>query len=334
MNACQNIGAKMRPRHIVEGHKSSSYELPPPLKPGDVIGIAAPASAFDSELFFKGIIKLRELGFKPYIPEAIFASEDSFAGSDEHRAQLLTQLFMDESVSAIMCARGGYGSLRVLPLLDYDMIKQHPKAVVGFSDITALLSALTERCGWVTFHGPMIATLPEMDADSARSLFSALSADFPMIIKPAGGVPLRPGTATGPVIGGNLTTLCHLIGTPYEPIWEGRILFIEERGEALYRIDRMLTHLKLAGCLNRLAGLVIGGFEGIEIMTDVWRVVMSVTQSAHYPIAGGFPFGHGARNETVPVGFWATFDAGVPSLVFEAPPPGIQNKRFYAKHDP
>jgi muramoyltetrapeptide carboxypeptidase len=232
---------------------------------------------------------------------------------------LLTQLFLDESVKAIMCARGGFGSLKVLPLLDYELIRQHPKAVVGYSDITALLSALTERCGWVTFHGPMIATLPETDADSARSLTDALSADFPLMIKPEGGVPLRPGVAVGPVIGGNLTTLCHLIGTPYEPVWAGRILFIEDRGEALYRIDRMLTHLKLAGCLDGLAGLVIGGFEGIEIMTEVWRVVMSVTQTATYPIAAGFPMGHGPRNVTVPLGLVATLDAGEPFLTFQQP---------------
>ncbi|MFH0725630.1 MAG: LD-carboxypeptidase [Pseudomonadota bacterium] len=320
MNDHQKVDLKMRFPGIEKDDELQSYQLPPPLKPGDVIGIAAPASAFDRELFFKGIIKLTELGFKPYIPEAIFASEDSFAGSDEHRAKLLTQLFLDESVKAIMCARGGFGSLKILPLLDYELIRRHPKAVVGYSDITALLSALTERCGWVTFHGPMIATLPETDVDSYRSLFNALVADFPMIIKPEGGVPLRRGVSTGPLIGGNLTTLCHLIGTPYEPVWAGRILFIEDRGEALYRIDRMLTHLKLAGCLDQLAGLVIGGFEGVEIMTDLWRVVMSVTQAASYPIAAGFPVGHGPRNVTMPVGLVGTLDAGEPFLTFQRNP--------------
>lgn len=307
----------MQARDRVKGDASFAYELPPPLKPGDVIGIAAPASAFDREPFFKGIIKLTELGFKPYVPEGIFASQDSFAGPDGHRAEQLMRLFVDDSVRAILCARGGFGSLKVLPLLNYEMIKRHPKAVVGFSDITALLCALTERCGWVTFHGPMVATLPETDPESYRSLLGALVADYPVVVKPAGGVTLRPGVASGPVIGGNLTTLCHLIGTPYEPVWEGRILFMEERGEALYRIDRMLTHLKLAGCLDRLAGLVLGDFEGIEIMTDVWRVVMQVTETVHYPIAAGFPFGHGARNETVPVGNLAVLDAGIPSLTFE-----------------
>jgi len=319
MKEKQVIDSKMPDREMVKGDTPTVCELPPALKPGDVVGIAAPASAFEREPFFKGIIRLTELGFKPYIPEAIFASEDSFAGSDEYRAHQLMTLFQDESVRAIMCARGGFGSLKVLPLLEYDIIKRHPKAVIGFSDITALLNALTQRCGWVTFHGPMVVTLPETDADSHRSLVDTLVADYPMIIKPAGGVPLRPGVATGRLVGGNLTTLCHLIGTPYEPVWEERILFIEDCGEALYRIDRMLTHLKLAGCLDRLAGLVIGSFEGIEIMTDVWRVVMQVTESARYPIAAGFPIGHGTQNVTVPVGLSATFDAGVPSLVFEPP---------------
>jgi muramoyltetrapeptide carboxypeptidase len=326
MKVNQVAGSKRRARDMVTGNRLTAYALPPPLKPGDVIGIAAPASAFDREPFFKGILKLTELGFKPYIPEAVFASEDSFAGSDEHRAHQLMNLFLDESVSAIMCARGGFGSLKVLPLLDYEKIKQHPKAVIGFSDITALLCALTERCGWVTFHGPMAVTLPGTDTESYHALFNALVADYPRVIKPAGGVSLRPGVATGPVIGGNLTTLCHLIGTPYEPAWEGRILFIEDCGEALYRIDRMLTHLKLAGCLERLAGLVIGSFEGIEIMADVWRVVMQVTESVSYPIAAGFPIGHGKQNAVVPVGLSATLEAGIPSLTFEPPRRDLKQK--------
>lgn len=292
--------------------------LPAPLKAGDVIGIAAPASPIEREPFFTGVTILAEMGFKPYVPEGVFASEDYFAGSDQHRAALLMDLLTDDSVKAIMCARGGFGSARVLALLDYERIKRRPKAIVGFSDMTALLCALNRQCGWVTYHGPMVATLPDTDRACRDSLFSALVSDYPLSITPPGGVPLRPGIAAGPVIGGNLTILCHLIGTPYEPVWAGRILFIEERGEALYRIDRMLTHLKLAGCLDRLAGLVVGGFDDFDIMTDVWRVVMSVTQTTTYPIAAGFPFGHGAWNETVPMGLVATLDAGTPSLVFKA----------------
>lgn len=291
--------------------------FPPSLKPGATIGIAAPASSFDRESFLKGVMQLTAMGFNSFLPEGLFATEDYFAGPDEHRANLLMELFLEASVDAIMCARGGFGSPRILPLLDFDIIKSHPKALVGFSDVTALLCAITERCHWVTFHGPMVLTLPETDADSRRALGAALRSEFPLTIIPSGGVPLRPGVASGPMLGGNLTTLCHLVGTPYEPTWEGRILFIEDCGEALYRIDRMLTHLKLAGCLDRLAGLVIGEFDGIEIMTDVWRIVMSVTQTATYPIAAGFPIGHGPCNMTIPMGMTASFDAGAPSLIFE-----------------
>ncbi|MDX9785154.1 MAG: LD-carboxypeptidase [Desulfobacterales bacterium] len=294
------------------------YLLPPPLKPGDTIGIAAPASSFDREAFAKGASQLSQMGFTLYVPEALFAGEGYFAGNDEHRAQLLMRLFLDETVKAVMCARGGFGSPRVLPLLDYEAIRKHPKVLIGFSDITALLCAITERCGWVTFHGPMVLTLPATDADSQRGLGAALRSEFPLIIAPRDGVSLRPGVASGPVIGGNLTTVCHLLGTPYEPVWKGRILFIEECGEALYRIDRMLTHLKLAGCLDLLAGIVLGAFEGIESVADVWRIVMSITRAATYPVAAGFPIGHGAQNMTIPMGMTAMLDAGEPALIFKA----------------
>jgi len=293
--------------------------MPPVVRPGDTIGIAAPASPVERKPLDRGVRMLSDWGFTLRVPETLFASEGYVAGPDDIRAQSLTALFLDPSVKAIVCARGGYGSQRVLPLLDFDKIREHPKPVVGFSDITALLCALSEKCGWVTFHGPMVTTLASSDAESQRALHTALVSGVPPAIRPPAGVGLRPGVGSGPLIGGNLAILCHLLATPYEPLWEGRILFIEDRGEPLYRIDRMLTHLKLAGCLDRLSGLVVGQFEGVKAQREVWEVVMSIVRGTGYPVAAGFPVGHGAANHTLALGMRAVLDAAVPSLVFEPP---------------
>jgi muramoyltetrapeptide carboxypeptidase len=292
------------------------YEMPPAVRPGDIIGIAAPASPVEREALGRGVRTLLDWGFSPRVSEALFAGEGYFAGPDDARARMLTALFLDPSVKAIICARGGYGSPRLLPLLDYEKIRQYPKPIVGFSDVTALLCALSERCGWVTFHGPMVATLAHSDAESREALYTSLLSGVPPVIRPRDGTTLRTGVATGPLVGGNLSTLCHLLGTPYEPAWKDRILFIEDRGEPLYRIDRMLTHLKLAGCLDGLAGLVVGDFEGVERPGDVWQVVMSLVRGTGYPVAGGFPVGHGPSNRTLALGMPAVLDAGAPSLGF------------------
>jgi muramoyltetrapeptide carboxypeptidase len=292
------------------------YEMPPAMRQGDVIGIAAPASPAQREALDRGVQILLDWGFAIRSSETPLACEGYLAGSDDDRARELMELFLDPSVKAILCARGGYGSPRLLPLLDYEKIRQYPKPIVGFSDITALLCALSERCGWVTFHGPMVTTLADSDAESRQALYASLLSGVPPVIRPRDGTTLRTGVATGPLVGGNLSTLCHLLGTPYEPAWKGRILFIEDRGEPLYRIDRMLTHLKLAGCLDRLAGLVVGDFEGVERPADVWQVVMSLVKGAGYPVAGGFPVGHGPSNHTLALGMPAVLDAGAPSLGF------------------
>lgn len=292
-------------------------EMPPAVRPGDTIGIAAPASPVGRRALDSGVRVLLDWGFVPRVPETLSAGEGYFAGPDDVRARDLTALLLDPSVKAVICARGGYGSPRVLPLLDYEEIRKHPKPIIGFSDVTALLCVLSERCRWVTFHGPMVATLANADLPSRQALYTVLVSGVPPPIRPKDGVALRLGAAKGPLIGGNLATLCHLLGTPYEPVWEGRILIIEDRGEPLYRIDRMLTHLKLAGSLNRLAGLVVGGFEGGARPADVWRVVMSVVHGTDYPVVGGFPVGHGPANHTLALGMTAVLDAAAPSLVFQ-----------------
>jgi muramoyltetrapeptide carboxypeptidase len=154
-----------------------TIQLPSRLKPGDKIGIAAPAGPFDRETFFRGVHIFEEKGFEVFFPDGLLEATGYLAGSDDHRAQLVNQLFADNSVDAIICARGGYGSLRILPLLDYDVIAKNPKVFIGFSDITALLIVLFARCGLVTFHGPVVTSLADAHELTVSSLFQTITSD-------------------------------------------------------------------------------------------------------------------------------------------------------------
>lgn len=283
--------------------------LPPRLQLGDRIGIAAPSSPFESETFNQGVDMLRRLGFEPVVPQGVFEKEDYLAGSDGHRADQLSALFADDSIRGIICARGGYGSLRILSQMNFDLVQAHPKVLVGFSDVSTLLSAISQQCGLVTFHGPMVTTLASAAEMTRQGFLSAVSGDQPLIIRAEKPVVLQSGRGSGPVAGGNLTTLCHLLGTPFEPNWKGHILFLEDINEALYRVDRMLTQLKLAGCLEGLTGMVLGAFKDCGEPDAVYRLVMDLFDTEGPPIIGGFEFGHGLEdNLTLPVGLVATLD--------------------------
>jgi muramoyltetrapeptide carboxypeptidase len=205
-------------------------------------------------------------------------------------------------------------------LLDFTSIKQNPKIFVGFSDVSALLSAFYAKCGFVTFHGPVVSMLGDAARETRERLFSVITSDLRYEIKTEKGVGIRPGSASGPVAGGNLTTLCHLIGTEFEPDFRGHILFLEDRGEAIYRIDRMLTQMKLAGCLNGIAGIALGSFEDCGPINEIIGVVENVFKDFHIPILSGFNIGHGRNNITVPLGLNATLDTDKRSLLFHTAP--------------
>ncbi len=289
------------------------------LREGDTIGIAAPASPFDRQAFDKGVETLESMGFQVKIPEAIFHTEGYLAGSDADRAALVMELFQDDALRAIFCARGGFGSMKLLPLLDFDAMARHPKILVGFSDITALLVAIYKYCGMVTFHGPLVTTLGKGSGKTSKALLEAISSPTPLTLTPDDPVVLAQGQASGPVVGGNLTMLTHLMGTPYEPPLDGHILFLEDRGEAPYRIDRMLTQLDLGGHLDRIAGLVLGSFEGCGPLDEVCHIVKAVFQNTEIPILAGFDLGHGQDNMTVPLGLDADLDTEEGTLRFKKP---------------
>ena len=292
---------------------------PPRLKRGDTIGIVAPASHFDLEKFNRGIAVLESMGFNTSVPEGLFNKKGYFAGSDLERAEMVNRYFADTTIKAIMCARGGYGSIRILSLLDYETIQKNPKIFVGFSDVSALLSTLYLRCRLVTFHGPTVTTLGNSDNMTKDSLLSMITSGEKPEIAMESGITIQPGSASGPVLGGNLNTLCHLLGTRFQPDFKGCILFLEDRGEAPYRVDRMLSQMKLAGCFNRLAGFILGTFEDCGNTDDIIRLAGDIFKDDKIPILAGLEVGHGKRNLAIPTGLNATLNADLKVLTFHEP---------------
>jgi len=292
---------------------------PPRLRPGDTIGIVAPAGPFDTELFDRGIEVLKSFGFRVHWPKNIFKKIGYLAGPDKHRANQVNRLFLNPEIKAIICARGGFGSMKTLSSLNLDLIRKNPKIFMGFSDISALLSVFYLHCGLVTFHGPVVTTLGKSTQKTKDTVLNVLSSDKNPELKPEKGVTIKPGSASGPILGGNLTTLCHLMGTPYEPCFKDHILLLEDTGEATYRIDRMLIQMKLAGCLEGLKGVVLGSFKKCGDLVEIFRIVEERFSVDEIPILGGFEIGHGRTNITIPLGIEATLDADAKIIRFHEP---------------
>ena len=304
--------------------------LPPAPGAGHTIGIIAPASPFDADRFEAGLDVIKGMGFEVFVAEAVRERTGYLAGADRQRAQVINKLFADPGIGAIWCARGGYGSMRCLPFIDYAGIRANPKVLIGASDATALLMSVYLRCKMPVVHGPMVVSLADADEPtcrSARLLFSCekapgIASDPPIVI--CGGV------ARGPVAGGNLTTLAHLIGTGFEPDFSGHLLFLEDIGEAPYRIDRMLTQMKMAGKLSSVAGLILGRFTDCGRTQEILDIVEAICGDLGIPILAGIPAGHGLPNMMVPMGVEAELDAEAGCISYHGPlfdrsPPGQQS---------
>lgn len=287
--------------------------------PGDTIGIAAPAGLFEKEGFLRGVAVLESMGFDVVFGDEIFAKSGYLAGSDEQRADQVNRLFADPSVKAVACARGGFGALRILDRIDYDSIRNNPKIFLGYSDISALLSVVYDKCGLVVFHGPMVSRLADADSRTIDAVQVALTSDVKLELTPKEGVVVCPGTVSGTVVGGNLTTLCHLVGTSFAPDYKGRILLLEDKGEAPYRIDRMLSQMRLAGCFDNLAGLMLGSFDDCGDVAGIYRIAKEIFKDFDIPVLAGFDIGHGQTNITVPLGLEATLDTDRQRLIYHEP---------------
>lgn len=298
--------------------------IPQALVPGDRIGVISPASPPKPEKhdqYQNGLAYLRGLGYKITEGKHVLDQYGYLAGTDESRADDLNAMFRNPRVKAIICSRGGYGTPRLLDLIDYEAVRRHPKILVGYSDITSLQLALYAQTGLVTFSGPMVAVemgkgiLPftekhfwAMVGKSARQLLKARAGEYePQVY--------HGGVGEGRLLGGCLSLINPLIGTPYQPDFTGAILVIEDIGEDVYGIDRYLVQLRYAGILDKLNGLIFGQFLDMESSEksdptlSLEEVLEKFTRDLHIPILGNFPYGHQDFKYTMPFGCRVRLDA-------------------------
>lgn len=300
---------------------------PAALKPGDTIRIVAPAGELIERRVKLAKQRLEEMGFKVSYAGDLYRVRGYLAGSDERRAEELMQAFTDPEVDAIFPGTGGYGTMRMLDLLDFDVIRKNPKVLIGFSDITGLHIALAEKCNLVTFHSPnpqwglgSSTNLPEFSATYFwRSLLASKNrgAKQGFAYELPSWAPLgtfTTGVGEGPACGGNLSLISALVGSEYELDTEGRVLFLEDVNEAPYRIDRMLRQMKLAGQLDKPAAVILGQFrkcepDGSDSSLSLTEVFLDYFADAPYPVVCNFPAGHVSLNATLPFGVPVRVDA-------------------------
>jgi muramoyltetrapeptide carboxypeptidase len=309
------------------------------LAAGQTIGIVAPSAApNEPERIRFAIETVESLGFKVRPAPHLYDREGYLAGADAARADDLNAMFADDSVDAIWCVRGGYGASRILPALDYSLMQHRPKPLIGYSDITALHMAIHRHAGLVTFHGPVAlrAFTPYTLGELKRVLWTAETparlGGPPPFERGEGRVDwdnrvttLQPGKARGQLLGGNLSLMSHLVGTPYLPDLRGAILFLEDVEEAYYRIDRMLTQLWLSGALAGVAGMAFGKFTGCEPSAFFLQnrpledILAERFRALGVPAVSGLMIGHIEDQTTLPVGCLAELDADAGTLTLLEP---------------
>ncbi len=301
--------------------------LPPPLNKGDTIGIIAPSGQLkDSIAFAKGIKILEEMGFIVKYPRNLWPGVSYLSDSDENRGLEFNKLFSDPEVKGLVMLRGGYGCLRMIDRIDLKQVIRIPKLIVGFSDITILQNFLYQRTGLLSLHGPVVTSLHNATPASLERLFHCLIGNWRAPVTPQNVEVLKTGrTSSGTLVGGNLASLITLLGTPFEFNWENKIVFLEDIDESLYRIDRMLTQLFLAGKLSNIAGFILGDFsltvfqdeiERIRYKEQVWGRILEICRHTSFPIWANFPHGHCRQNITLPLGATAVMDREKTSLTF------------------
>ena len=294
----------------------------PALPPAGLIGVIAPAgpAALDTD---KAIAWMRARGYSLRVFPGVYEKDGYLAGSDDVRLNDLHAAFTDREVDAIICLRGGYGTPRLLDRIDFELLRNNAKPFIGYSDITALHLAISRYAGFVTFHGPMLNAdlLGDKQKPTESSFFNMLRGQVTAdsVLAHPVAYPLAtvsPGIAHGRLLGGNLSMIAATMGTPYEIDAEGAILFIEDINEPLYRIDRLLTHLRLAGTLHKLRGVLVGDVAGVDTIA-LEGLLKQTFASLRIPVLAGWRSGHCDPNLTLPMGALVRLDAGSKTLVLE-----------------
>lgn len=286
--------------------------IPKRLEKDDTIGVVGPSSPMIKERLAKGIRYLQKCGYRVKLGKHVYDEHGYLAGIDSARAHDVNQMFLDPDVAALFCTRGGYGTPRLLDLVDYQVIRNNPKIFVGYSDVTALQLAIFAKTHVVTYSGPMVAV------EMGKGIHPFTETHFWRITtKPEAGTMLegyhnplkryKRGKAEGVLLGGCLSIICTLLGTPFLPDFRNAILFLEDIGEEPYKIDRHLTQLKLAGILDQINGIVLGQFEDCEPKTQgpnltLEQIIQDLTSDLDIPIVGELPYGHIDEKYTLPIG--------------------------------
>ncbi|MEK9591579.1 MAG: LD-carboxypeptidase [Gammaproteobacteria bacterium] len=317
--------------HPIGGIGQHQQRFARALKPGMTVGVVAPSSnAFEDDDIRFALDIVSSLGFKPKPGRHLFKRYGYLAGTDAQRAADLNAMFVDDEVDAIFCARGGYGAMRILPMLDYTAIAANPKVLLGYSDITALISAIDRHAGLITFHGP-IATQQytpytyQSFQDTLLLHKRGIEVGAPPPFEAGPGRAERKnrlqtivaGSAEGHLVGGNLSLISALMGTPYEPRFDGGILVLEDVDEAPYRVDRMLTQLRLAGVFERISGLVLGKFTDYSVggpSLSMGRVFEDLCGDIAIPVLRGLMIGHVKDQAVLPMGAMAHLDSSARTL--------------------
>lgn len=286
---------------------------PRALKKGDKVAVIAPASPFDREAMLRGVERLEKLGFQVQYREDIFARKRYLAGSDERRLEELNQALDDPEVRALFAARGGYGSQRLLPHLARREPPREAKVLLGYSDLSSLMIFAMQRWNWVTFHGPVVAKDMGdfMGERGEGSLLRTLQDPRPLgPVAPESAFCLREGTVEGPLVGGCLSLITCGLGTPYQLDATGKILYLEDVGEILYSLDRMLTHLRLAGLFQEAKGIIFGPLKDAHDEPEVIQAMLQdVLGDLRIPMLFGFPSGHVEDMLTIPMGLKVKLNA-------------------------
>lgn len=305
----------------IEDNPGPEIVRPKPLQKADTIGLISPASRLPKKEQYGEIInQVKELGYKVKVGANAQNRYGYLAGTDQQRTDDLNAMFADDSVDAILPFRGGWGCNRILDLIDYEVIRKNPKILVGFSDITSLLMAIYEKTGLITFHGPVgKSEWTDYTTQHFRDTLGGMQE--PTLDIPSSGLcedcndlsVITPGKAKGRLLGGNLSVLTAMMGSDYLPDWKNKILFVEEVGEDIYRIDRMLTQLKLNGVLDEISGFIFGQCVNCQ-RSNSYSLTLEQVFDDHIkpldiPAFSGAMFGHTENMLTLPVGILAGIDA-------------------------